>query len=77
MRAPHPDVPSDSLESILALARERIRTRHLSLRTEQVYLRWMRRFGEFHGRPLRALGPADIEAFLTHLATQCHVSAAT
>jgi integron integrase len=68
---------SESLQSLLAVARERMRTRHLSLRTEQVYLRWMRRFADFHGRPLRTLGPADVEAFLTHLATRCQVGAAT
>ena len=78
MPVSEPDVPAESLQSLLALARERMRTRHLSLRTEQVYLRWMRRFGEFHGqRPLRELGPAEIEKFLTHLAVECHVGPAT
>ncbi len=72
-----PDATDESQQSVLALARERMRTRHLSLRTEQAYLRWMCRFAEFHGRPLRTLGPAEVEAFLTHLATQCHVGAAT
>ena len=73
-----PDVPDESPQSLLALVRERIRTRHLSLRTEQAYLQWIRRFGEFHGRrPLRELGPADIERFLTHLAVESHVGAAT
>ena len=66
------------LESVLALARERIRTRHLSLRTEQVYLRWMRRYAAFHdGRRLRELGPAEVEAFLTHLAVRERVGSAT
>ena len=46
MPVSEPDVPAESPQSLLALARERMRTRHLSLRTEQVYLRWMRRFGE-------------------------------
>jgi integron integrase len=68
---------AESPHSLLARARERMRTRHLSLRTEQVYLRWMRRFADFHGRPLRTLGAGDVEAFLTHLATRCHVGAAT
>lgn len=71
------EVPAESPHSLLAAARERIRTRHLSLRTEQVYLRWMRRFADFHGGTLRALGAADVEAFLTHLAVKCQVGAAT
>ena len=73
-----PDVPDESPQSLLALVRERMRTRHLSLRTEQAYLQWIRRFGEFHGRrPLRELGPAEIEGFLTHLAVRSQVGAAT
>ena len=72
---PASDAP---LETLLAQARERIRTRHLSLRTEQVYLRWMRRFAAFHGgRPLPDLGPAEVEAFLTHLAVSERVGSAT
>ncbi len=66
------------LESLLATARERIRTRHLSLRTEQVYLRWMRRYAAFHRRrPLRELGPREVETFLTHLAVSERVGPAT
>ncbi|HEX4648850.1 MAG TPA: integron integrase [Steroidobacteraceae bacterium] len=73
-----PDVPVESLEGLLALARERMRTRHLSLRTEQAYLQWMRRYVALHGRrPLRELGAPEVEAFLTHLAVQCKVGAAT
>lgn len=73
-----PELPLESPQSLLALARERMRTRHLALRTEQAYLQWMRRFGEFHAhRPLRELGPGEIEAFLTHLAVESHVGPAT
>jgi integron integrase len=72
-----PEVPDESLKRMLSLTRERIRTQHLSLRTEQAYLQWIRRFGEFHGRPLSELGPAEVEAFLSHLATERQVSAAT
>lgn len=66
------------LPNILAAARERMRTRHLSLRTEQVYVRWLRRYAAFHGgRPLRELGAREIEEFLTHLAVEAHVGPAT
>lgn len=63
---------------LFEVARERMRTRHLALRTEQAYLQWMRRYVKFHGRRHpRELGPADLEAFLTHLAVVSNVSAST
>jgi hypothetical protein len=63
---------------LFEVARERMRTRHLALRTEYAYLQWMRRYVKFHGRRHpRDLGPAEVEAFLTHLAVACKVSAST
>jgi hypothetical protein len=63
---------------LLALARERMRTRHLALRTEQAYLQWLQRYVGFHdGRDPRALGASEVEQFLTHLAVHRKVSAAT
>ena len=63
---------------LFAVLREKLRTRHMSYRTEQAYLHWARRFVRFHGRRHpRELGPADVEAFLTHLAVQRKVSAST
>jgi integron integrase len=63
---------------LFEVARERMRTRHMALRTEQTYLQWMRRYVKFHGRRHpRDLGPAEIEAFLTHLAVNAKVSAST
>ncbi|MGB6310560.1 MAG: integron integrase [Steroidobacteraceae bacterium] len=63
---------------LFEVARERIRTRHLALRTEQAYLHWMRRYVKFHGRKHpRDMGPAQVEAFLTHLAVEGRVSAST
>jgi integron integrase len=60
------------------VARERMRTRHLSLRTEQAYLQWMQRFIDFHHRRHpRELGAPAVEQFLTYLAVQRKVSAAT
>jgi integron integrase len=65
-------------QGLFARARERMRTRHLSLRTEQAYLQWMRRYVAFHGRrPPRGLGAREVERFLTHLAVERKVSAAT
>jgi integron integrase len=63
---------------LLAVARQRMRTRHLALRTEQAYLQWMRRFIAFHGRRHpREMGARELEQFLTHLAVVRKVSAPT
>src|SRR5271155_802198 len=63
---------------LFEVARERIRTRHLALRTEQAYLQWMRRYVKFHGRRHpREMGAAEVEAFLTHLAVDAKVGAST
>ena len=35
---------------LFAVAREKIRTRHLALRTEHAYLHWVRRYVKFHAR---------------------------
>jgi integron integrase len=63
---------------LFAVARARMRTRHLALRTEQTYLQWIRRYVVFHERrPPRSLGATEVEQFLTHLAVQLKVSAPT
>ena len=52
--------------------------RHLSPRTEEAYVSWIRRFILFHGKRHPAdLGPAEIAAFLTWLAERRRVSAST
>jgi len=63
---------------LLDQMRDRLRTQHYSYRTEQQYLFWVRRFILFHGkRHPRDLGADDVTAFLTHLAVNRRVSAAT
>jgi integron integrase len=58
--------------------RDALRARHYSRRTEQAYCLWVRRFIRFSGRRHpRELGEAEVNAFLTHLATVEHVSAST
>jgi integron integrase len=60
------------------VSREKMRTRHFAYRTEQAYLYWIRRYVNFHQRRHpRELGSSDVEAFLTHLAVDEHVSAST
>ena len=59
-------------------ARAAIRLRHLSPRTEEVYVQWMRRYYEFHGRRDPAqLGPTHVTAFLNDLAVRRRVGAST
>jgi hypothetical protein len=55
--------------------RAAIRVRHYSIRTEDAYLHWVRRFIVFHGRRHpEQLGEAEVAAFLSHLATQREVA---
>jgi integron integrase len=58
--------------------REAIRIRHYSLRTEDTYVDWVRRFILFHGkRHPRELGAPEVRAFLSHLAVERQVAAST
>ena len=58
--------------------RDRIRVLHYSYRTEQAYLGWIRQYILFHKRRHpESMGAPEIEAFLTHLATQRNVASAT
>jgi Phage integrase, N-terminal SAM-like domain len=63
---------------LLDQVREKLRHRHYSLRTERAYADWIRRFILFHQKRHPAeMGAVEIEAFLTHLAIERHVSAST
>ncbi|QID17663.1 integron integrase [Nitrogeniibacter mangrovi] len=63
---------------LLDLVRERIRVKHYSIRTEQAYVDWIKRYIYFHDkRHPKNLGCGDIEAFLTALAVRGRVSAST
>ena len=63
---------------LLDLVRQRIVTLHYSIRTEQAYVDWIRRFILFHDkRHPREMGAEEVEAFLTHLAVTRRVSAST
>ena len=54
------------------------RFRHLSLRTEETYRNWIKRFILFHQKQHPTeLGAEDVRAFLTHLAVSEHVAAST
>jgi len=56
--------------------RKAARVRHLSYRTEQAYVGWVKRFVLYHGkRQPRYVVKAEVEAFLTHLAVDGKVAA--
>jgi integron integrase len=63
---------------LLDRVRHAIRVKYYSLRTEQSYVDWIKRYVVYHGkRHPSELGAAEIEAFLTHLAVEGRVAAAT
>jgi integron integrase len=63
---------------LLDRVHEIIRRKHYSIRTEQAYVDWIKRFILFHDkRHPKELGATEVEAFLTHLAVDRNVSAAT
>src|SRR5262245_36447128 len=59
-------------------AREAIRLRHYSRRTEQAYVGWIRRYILFHGKRHPAMmGLDEVSRFLSSLAVEGNVSAST
>jgi integron integrase len=81
-KSPEPAAAKASKASAAKSAWEKIhgvaRLRHLSIRTEETYIQWIRRFWLFHKkRNLRSLGSSEIRSFLTYLATTENVSAST
>jgi integrase len=74
---PPPDARSGA-RPLSDRARAVMRVRHLSPRTEDAYLGWMRRSHEFNGRkdPAR-FWSERVTAFLSHLATDLDVSPST
>jgi integron integrase len=74
-----PQRPSEPRKpKFLDQLRTALRTRHYSIRTEESYVGWARRFILFHGKQHpRDLGAPEIVAFLSNLADECQVSAST
>jgi integron integrase len=65
-------------QKLLDTARDTMRRKHLSYRTEQAYIYWMRQFILFQGkRHPGEMGEAEVSEFLTFLATKKRVSAST
>jgi integron integrase len=65
-------------KKLLDRVRDAIRVKHYSIRTEQAYVNWIKRYIIFHNkRHPNQMGAAEIEAFLTHLAVKENVAAST
>ena len=63
---------------LLDQVKNRLRYLHYSLRTEEAYVQWIKRFILFHDkRHPNAMGADDIRAYLNYLASRCRVSAST
>jgi len=63
---------------LLDVVRDKLRLKHYSIRTEEAYVDWIRRFIIFHkNRHPKEMGIPEIEAFLTHLAVKAEVAAST
>ena len=63
---------------LLDQVRTALRTRHYSIRTEEAYIGWIRRYILFHKkRHPQEMGSKEINAFLSHLAEKRGVAAAT
>ncbi|MBI5922152.1 MAG: integron integrase [Betaproteobacteria bacterium] len=69
---------STSAPKLLDQVRGKIRLKHYSIRTEQAYLDWIKRFiRHFDKKHPRDLGATEVELFLTHLAVTGQVAAST
>ena len=63
---------------LLDQVREALRVCHYSIRTEEAYVQWMKRYVLFHNkRHPSELGERDVSAYLTHLASEKNVAAST
>ena len=72
------NVVSQHPPKLLDQLRAEIRVRHYSIRTEQAYVDWVRRFILFHNkRHPKEMGAGELRDFLSHLAVDRNVSAST
>ena len=71
-------VVSQVSPKLLDRMRAEIRVRHYSIRTEETYLDWARRFILFHNkRHPKDMGADEVQSFLSYLATERNVAAST
>jgi len=78
MTSPTTPLPPLKSTKLLDQLRERIRYLHYSIRTEEVYVHWVRSFIRFHGmkHPV-TLGREEVESYLSWLANERRVAVST
>ena len=65
-------------KKLLNQVRDAIRLKHYSIRTEQAYVNWIKRYIYFHNvRHPAEMSAPEVQAFLTHLAVEENVAAST
>lgn len=70
--------PQRQPKKLLECVRDELRLRHYSIRTEQAYVDWIKRYIFFHNkRHPREMGGTEVRAFLEHLAVHQNVAAST
>jgi len=68
--------PTD--RKLLDRVRDALRLKHYSIRTEEAYVNWIKRYIYFHNvRHPAETGASEVQAFLTHLAVKENVAAST
>ena len=73
MSTSHPPKPR-----LLDQVRNEMRVRHYSIRTEEAYVQWIRRYILFHKkRHPKEMAETEINQFLSYLAVERHVAAST
>jgi integron integrase len=72
------EIRQNAKPKLLDQMRDVLRLKHMSYRTEEAYLSWVKRFILFHDkRHPQDMGAQEIRAFLTHLAVHEQVAAST
>jgi len=70
--------PPAGKPKLLDQVRDVIRRKHYSIRTEQAYIDWIKRFIIYHGkRHPGEMAEEEVAEFLTHLARDLNVAAPT
>lgn len=65
-------------KKLLDIMRDKIRVKHYSLKTENVYIYWAKKYILFHNkRHPNTMGKKEIEEYLTYLAKNLNVSPTT
>ena len=71
-------VPATEKPKLLDQVRSTIRTKHYSIRTEETYAGWIKKFILFHNKRHPAeMAELEINQYLSHLAVKCNVAAST